>query len=55
MRRLYKSGPAVYRDDFATRDIRKLKKVQSKFIIITVASIKYVMRKLRRSMYIEVT
>ena len=42
MRSLYKSGPAVYRDDIATRDVKKLKKVSRKYIIITVACIKQV-------------
>ena len=54
MRRLYKSGPAVYRDDIATRDIRKLKKVERKYFI-TVASIQHVTRSFARSLYIEVT
>ena len=31
MRMLFNSGPAIYRDDIATRDINKLKKVLLKF------------------------
>ena len=26
---LFKSGPAIYRDDIATRDVNKLKKVNN--------------------------
>ena len=29
MRRMYKSGPAIYRDDIATRDVRKIKEVRT--------------------------
>ena len=31
MRKLFNSGPAIYQDDIATRDIRRLKKVLLKF------------------------
>ena len=27
MRKMYNTGPAIYRDDIATRDVKKLKKV----------------------------
>ena len=39
MRMLYDSGPAIYRDDIATRDVKNLKKVKylySKGIILRI-------------------
>ena len=38
MRKLYKSGPAIYRDDIATRDVNKLKKVQLTHALIWLCS-----------------
>ena len=43
MRRLYKSGPAIYRDDIATRDVNKLKKVERKYNVSLSVLICFVM------------
>ncbi|XP_027038259.1 uncharacterized protein LOC113666665 [Pocillopora damicornis] len=34
MRRMYKSGPAIYRDDIATRDVRKIKEAGVDIIVV---------------------